>query len=116
MCIRDGHACVYPNLNFLASAWCRFGGLLSRVLRAVEDDGPAAALESIEEGEELSRDQFSELLGKVDAGLRALPATAQVAKQQGEYMAQVRMAGSWDEQEGGLRLGDPPTPFKCVDV
>ena len=37
----------------------------------------------------LTREQFAELLGKIDAGLRALPATAQVAKQQGDYLADV---------------------------
>ena len=35
----------------------------------------------------LSREQFASLLGKIDSGLRALPATAQVASQQGAYLA-----------------------------
>jgi NADH:ubiquinone reductase (non-electrogenic) len=36
----------------------------------------------------LDRQQFGELLTRIDSGLRALPATAQVARQQGEYLAQ----------------------------
>ncbi|KAK9866896.1 hypothetical protein WJX84_007114 [Apatococcus fuscideae] len=41
----------------------------------------------LNEQSELSEEQFADLLKKIDNGLRALPATAQVAKQQGR--------GSW---------------------
>jgi NADH:ubiquinone reductase (non-electrogenic) len=41
----------------------------------------------------LTKEQFKELLQQIDSGLRALPATAQVAKQQGEYMAALLASG-----------------------
>lgn len=56
---------------------CRFGGLLSKALSAssVNKNGPMG---TIEEDDELTKEQFTKLLEKVDSGLRALPATAQV--------------------------------------
>jgi NADH:ubiquinone reductase (non-electrogenic) len=47
-----------------------------------------------EEDDSLSQEEFRDLLGKVDSGLRALPATAQVAKQQGEYVARALKEGT----------------------
>ncbi|KAK9866248.1 hypothetical protein WJX84_006230 [Apatococcus fuscideae] len=41
----------------------------------------------LNENSELTEEQFVDLLKKIDNGLRALPATAQVAKQQGEFVA-----------------------------
>jgi NADH:ubiquinone reductase (non-electrogenic) len=44
-------------------------------------------METVEEDTELTKEQFKELLGKIDSGLRALPATAQVRGQGGEQGA-----------------------------
>jgi len=59
--------------------------------------GPATAVDLLatlqEEEDSLSKDEFRDLLIKVDSGLRALPATAQVAKQQGEYLARALKEG-----------------------
>ncbi len=41
----------------------------------------------VNEDASLDREQFRELLQTIDSGLRALPATAQVAKQEGDYLA-----------------------------
>lgn len=47
----------------------------------------------------LSREQFSELLTRIDSSLRALPATAQVARQQGEYLAEAFKLADGDLEE-----------------
>ncbi|KAJ9530429.1 hypothetical protein QJQ45_000803 [Haematococcus lacustris] len=61
-----------------------------RACSAAPKSGPSASpLAELPESTELSREQFKELVKKIDSGLRALPATAQVAKQQGEYLATV---------------------------
>jgi hypothetical protein len=39
---------------------------------------PSTPLAALAESTELTKDQFKELLKKIDSGLRALPATAQV--------------------------------------
>ncbi|KAL6756599.1 type-II calcium-dependent NADH dehydrogenase [Haematococcus lacustris] len=62
----------------------RWGGLVAKAVQ-----GNASPLAELPESTELSREQFKELVKKIDSGLRALPATAQVAKQQGEYLATV---------------------------
>jgi NADH:ubiquinone reductase (non-electrogenic) len=43
----------------------------------------------VNEDASLDREQFMELLQTIDSGLRALPATAQVAKQEGDYLAEL---------------------------
>ncbi|CAL8468285.1 g7825 [Coccomyxa elongata] len=65
-------------------------------------DTPVSALG---EDTELDKDAFREIIGKIDQGLRALPATAQVAKQQGEYVAKLLSSGK-------AKLGQPVTGFK----
>ncbi|KAG2424696.1 hypothetical protein HXX76_014272 [Chlamydomonas incerta] len=72
----------------------RFGGLVAKSLSpadaaaaAASGAQPFAAL--LDGSTEVTKDQFKEVLGKVDKGLRALPATAQVANQQGKYLASV---------------------------
>jgi NADH:ubiquinone reductase (non-electrogenic) len=54
----------------------------------------------------LSREQFAELLQKIDSGLRALPATAQVARQQGEYLA-----AALRQADGNVAGERPPLRF-----
>ena len=68
----------------------RWGGMARAALAA-----PAASpLADIDENTQLSKAAFVELLTKIDSGLRALPATAQVARQQGEYLASLFAKGT----------------------
>jgi len=57
----------------------RWGGLVAKVV--------ATPLSELSETSTVSRDQFKEILKSIDSGLRALPATAQVARQQGDFLA-----------------------------
>lgn len=101
--------------RFLEAKNKRFGGLLSKVLSAANSNGKSpnqSPLATVEETDELTKEQFKMLLEKVDSGLRALPATAQVAKQQGEYMAEVLKRGKFDQEQGLLEVADRQEPFK----
>ena len=53
----------------------RWGGMVGSIVQKKTSD---PILENFTADTELSRDDFRELLRKIDAGLRALPATAQV--------------------------------------
>ena len=61
--------------------WCskygskRFGGLV----RSEINSQAASPLNELSDDTEISRSQFEDLLTKIDKGLRALPATAQVS-------------------------------------
>lgn len=61
--------------------WCskygakRFGGLV----RSEINSQAASPLNELSDDTEISRTQFEDLLTKIDKGLRALPATAQVS-------------------------------------
>lgn len=61
--------------------WCskygskRFGGLV----RSEINSQAASPLNELSDNTEITRTQFEELLAKIDKGLRALPATAQVS-------------------------------------
>ena len=60
----------------------RWGGLVGSF---VKPSGPSASpLNTIDDDSELSREEFKSMLGKIDAGLRALPATAQVGGRDSE--------------------------------
>eukprot|EP00195_Chlamydomonas_chlamydogama_P008836 CAMPEP_0202898464 /NCGR_PEP_ID=MMETSP1392-20130828/6978_1 /ASSEMBLY_ACC=CAM_ASM_000868 /TAXON_ID=225041 /ORGANISM="Chlamydomonas chlamydogama, Strain SAG 11-48b" /LENGTH=558 /DNA_ID=CAMNT_0049584399 /DNA_START=316 /DNA_END=1992 /DNA_ORIENTATION=- len=76
----------------------RFGSLVAATLSGSANSGPLA---SLDDRTQVTRDKFKELLSKIDSGLRALPATAQVAKQQGEYLADLFAANKI--------TGDPQT-------
>eukprot|EP01026_Neomeris_dumetosa_P041563 TRINITY_DN3446_c0_g1_i2.p1 TRINITY_DN3446_c0_g1~~TRINITY_DN3446_c0_g1_i2.p1 ORF type:complete len:611 (-),score=102.29 TRINITY_DN3446_c0_g1_i2:138-1970(-) len=65
----------------------RFGGLVRNALKSSKSK--TLPVEDLNEQSELTKEEFKDLLKKIDSGLRALPATAQVARQQGEYLAQV---------------------------
>eukprot|EP01024_Parvocaulis_polyphysoides_P073525 TRINITY_DN9468_c1_g1_i5.p1 TRINITY_DN9468_c1_g1~~TRINITY_DN9468_c1_g1_i5.p1 ORF type:complete len:604 (+),score=96.75 TRINITY_DN9468_c1_g1_i5:111-1922(+) len=62
----------------------RFGGLVKQAFQK-----KSTPVEELAEYSELTKEEFYELLKKIDNGLRALPATAQVAGQQGKYLAQI---------------------------
>lgn len=53
----------------------RFGGLVGKSL-----GHPDSPLLSLDEKTPVDKQKFKELLGKIDSGLRALPATAQVRR------------------------------------
>ena len=67
----------------------------------------------------LSLDEFKALLAGVDSHLRALPATAQVAKQQGNYLADVANRGLLGppaaEAVGAAAAATEPPPFVWSD-
>ncbi|GIM04019.1 hypothetical protein Vretimale_8656 [Volvox reticuliferus] len=68
----------------------RFGSMLaSSTAGASAQEQPPLAPLLIKPVTEITLDQFHDVLGKIDKGLRALPATAQVANQQGKYLAKV---------------------------
>ena len=83
----------------------RFGGIVFKAFRAAQKSqkkgsgSPSSSsnsngkydpmYEGIDERSTLDQEQFRELLKTIDSGLRALPATAQVARQEGEYLARL---------------------------
>lgn len=70
----------------------RFGGIVFKAFenaKATENKASCDIVyKDISESSSLDREQFRALLKTIDSGLRALPATAQVAKQQGEFLAE----------------------------
>eukprot|EP01025_Chloroclados_australasicus_P007534 TRINITY_DN12441_c0_g1_i4.p1 TRINITY_DN12441_c0_g1~~TRINITY_DN12441_c0_g1_i4.p1 ORF type:complete len:608 (-),score=41.02 TRINITY_DN12441_c0_g1_i4:269-2092(-) len=65
----------------------RFGGLVKQAFS--RHTGQSLPVEELSESSQLSKEDFADLIRKIDSGLRALPATAQVARQQGEYLANI---------------------------
>ena len=61
--------------------------------------GQQSALDTLDEDTALTKEEFHELMASIDRGLRALPATAQVAKSQGEYLAKLVSSGALWERE-----------------
>ncbi|CAH9089228.1 unnamed protein product [Cuscuta europaea] len=63
-------------------------------------------LKSAKDGTEINIDKFKELLSEVDSQMKTLPATAQVAAQQGAYLADCfnRMRACERSPEGPLRI------------
>jgi len=91
----------------------RHVGAVRKLLGGSSSSSPAIdTLQTLQEETELSREQFKELLELIDSGLRALPATAQVAKQEGEYLANVLVSGQWDQEQNTLQLPEKAQPFK----
>lgn len=88
----------FPHLSehakFLESQYGakRFGGIVAKAF-ARSKTGSQSQYEdmykSLTEDSSLGREEFRELLKTIDSGLRALPATAQVAKQEGEFLAEL---------------------------
>lgn len=72
----------------------RFGGIVAKAFananRSTSQtiDGDLYS-KYVNDNASLDREEFRDLLQTIDSGLRALPATAQVAKQEGEYLAQL---------------------------
>jgi len=97
----------YPHLeeyaSFLGANSDRFGGFASGFLRS---RGVKQTLDGLDEKSLLTLDDFKELLGRIESNLRVLPATAQVARQQGEYLAKVlgetKLTGT-DDTLAGIR-------------
>jgi len=100
----------------------RWGGMVARALAAArtareveasvdgvaeaEEQGGGAAppaaggrtdgtvtIDDLDDDTRLSQAEFAALLESIDSGIRALPATAQVAAQQGKYLAKLASAG-----------------------
>lgn len=75
-----------PPTLYAAPSWVRWiGSHVASVRKLMRGDasngtnGTINTLQTLEEDTELSREQFKKLLETIDAGLRALPATAQVS-------------------------------------
>jgi len=66
---------------------------------------------SFEENGFLNVTEFRALLERIESGLRALPATAQVARQQGEYVARVLVEASVTGS-GGDEIASTVRPFE----
>ncbi|GLC74175.1 tubulin alpha 1 [Pleodorina starrii] len=73
----------------------RVGSLVSNAIASTTTSSSSSAPQTplapllVNPDSEITLEQFHEVLGKIDKGLRALPATAQVANQQGKYLAKV---------------------------
>lgn len=86
---------TYPHLQDYADFLDGKAGSLrlrSLAAQALSKDGSKTAKELLGEldmNSELSLEEFQQLLAKIDANVRALPATAQVAGQQGAYFAKL---------------------------
>ncbi|GMH44754.1 hypothetical protein BSKO_12706 [Bryopsis sp. KO-2023] len=70
----------------------RFGNMVREAFQQVRKNGnsndeASAVVGDLKETDVLTKAEFADLLAKIDKGLRALPATAQVARQQGEFLA-----------------------------
>eukprot|EP00775_Hariotina_reticulata_P009271 gene9271-9436_t len=102
----------FPHLEehakFLDAKCNRFGNLVQQVLHS---KGHESALDGLTSNSKLTKEQFMAVLEKVDRGLRSLPATAQVAKQHGEYMAELLAAGHFCPDAGQLVLDNTQKPF-----
>jgi len=88
----------YPHLDehsrFLEGKYGqnRWGGLVRDTFERVgirPGTRKKTPMAEIDPADQLDKASFEELLTKIDSGLRALPATAQVAKQEGEYLAKL---------------------------
>eukprot|EP00884_Botryococcus_braunii_P007779 jgi/Botrbrau1/17001/Bobra.49_2s0060.1 len=84
----------------------RWGGMVRNILIGMGKGSNALA--DIKEDTKLTKEEFGELIAKIDKGLRSLPATAQVAKQEGEYMARLLAAGI----QPGQPLPEGAAPFE----
>lgn len=93
----------------------RFGSVVQNTLIGNGGSSPLAELDG---NTKVTKEQFKEVLKKIDSGLRALPATAQVAKQQGEFLADVfvrnKITGRMDNVVafGGSEIRKEERPFE----
>lgn len=95
------------------SRWIgRHTGAVRKLLGGSESSPVIDTLQTLEEDTELSKEEFRKLLETIDSGLRALPATAQVAKQEGEYLASILVSGKFDEKQNTFDLPEKTGPFK----
>ena len=99
------------------SGMARWGGMVGRTLEKARAraagviESAETPLATLDDDTALTRDEFAELLASIDRGLRALPATAQVAKQQvreGEREGRLR---NLDGRARFFRSSNTPSPF-----
>lgn len=86
-----------------AKATAAASGGRSAAVPAAVASGQQSALDTLDEDTALTKEEFHELMASIDRGLRALPATAQVAKSQGEYLAKLVSSGALWQREKELR-------------
>lgn len=95
----------------------RWGGMVKDTLDAARSRQNGSAppeassnpVAGIDENAHLDKAAFDELLERIDRGLRALPATAQVAAQQGKYLAKLLATG---HASPGRPIAPEARPFK----
>jgi NADH:ubiquinone reductase (non-electrogenic) len=95
--------------------YSRFGNVVSKAFASGGDNdktGKSSIYKEIDETSALDKEQFQELLKTIDSGLRALPATAQVAKQEGEFLAKVLTSASTEPSEGRVEIAPGERPFE----
>ena len=76
---------------------------------ALVASGQQSALDTLDEDTALTKEEFQELMASIDRGLRALPATAQVAKSQGEYLAKLVSSGALWQREKEMKAMEVTT-------
>lgn len=86
----------------------RWGGMVAKLLAKMKKSDSGNPMTEFNTETRLDKRQFTELLEQIDMGLRALPATAQVARQQGEYFAKMLHA----DVQPGLEVPEGIMPFK----
>ncbi|KAF5828017.1 hypothetical protein DUNSADRAFT_18351 [Dunaliella salina] len=85
------------------------------MFQRVAEGKSTSPLARLEGSSKVSREQFVEVLKAIDSGLRALPATAQVARQEGLYLAKTlsRHRISGDARTGDVEaMKSAEEPFK----
>lgn len=86
----------------------RWGGMVSKVVSKMKKQESSSPFVDFSSDTQLDKKQFKELLESIDMGLRALPATAQVARQQGEFFAKLLQAGV----QPGMEVPEGVKPFR----
>lgn len=93
--------------RFLEGKLLRFGGPMLKVVL-----GQDPVLEPLDETTQLNKAQFTELLSAIDKTVKPLAPTAQVAKQEGEYLAHLLSHTKlWGTQDTDAQL-QQRNPFK----
>ena len=86
----------------------RFGGIVVNAFKAA-NPSTSAVYKDMKSSSTLDREQFKDLLKTIDMGLRALPATAQVAKQEAEYLVDIFAN---NEVKPGFTMASETKPFE----
>ena len=114
---RFSHLAEHATFLESRAGYKRFGNIVGKAFEGARvssqgGDSCTTIYKDIDETSELDQSQFAELLKTIDSGLRALPATAQVAKQEGEYLAAILTASQSFPDEGRVEVPAETKPFE----